>query len=151
MPYPHKSDSSEQRQAENDIFSLVQQELGIALKQCEKLPLSHNGSYIQPDFYSKDPLIIGEIFSHVGKPKKAQDNKIANDILKMLVYEKITGVKHQKIIAVCDKEEYDKLKGSSALAEAIRQFEIDLMLVTIPDALRHKLISAQERQRMINE
>lgn len=62
-------------------------------------------TYIQPDFYSEEPGIIGEIFAHIGKPKKAQDNKIANDIWKMLLLEKITGKQFRKVIVVCDEAE----------------------------------------------
>lgn len=75
--------------------------------------------YIQPDFYSESELVIGEIFSHIGKPKKGQDNKIANDILKMLLLDKFTGKIHRKIIVVCDEAEKKKLQGLSALAEGM--------------------------------
>ena len=148
----HKSDSSEQIQAEEHIFSLVEQKLGITLEKNKKLYLADNVfTYIQPDFFSKDAYILGEIFSHIGKPKKAQNNKIANDILKMLAYEKVTGTQFRKIIVVCDQDEYDNLQGLSVLAETIRQFEIDLLYVQIDEGLQHKLLAAQKRQRMINE
>ena len=72
-------------------------------------------------------FVIGYIFAHIGKPKKAQDNKIANDILKMLLLEKIAGKHYRKIIVVCDEQEEKKLKGSSALSESIRQFGIEIL------------------------
>ena len=81
--------------------------------------------------YSADNCIIGEIFAHIGKPKKAQDNKIANDILKMLLLEKIAGKHYRKIIVVCDEQEEKKLKGSSALSESIRQFGIEILYIEI--------------------
>ncbi|MFQ9703194.1 MAG: hypothetical protein ACLR0U_15560 [Enterocloster clostridioformis] len=69
---------------------------------------------------------MGEIFSHIGKPKKAQNNKIANDILKMLLLDRITGKTYRKIIVVCDEIEWKKLNGKSLfLAETIRQFGIE--------------------------
>ena len=107
-------------------------------------------TYIQPDFYSETELIIGEIFVHIGKPRKAQDNKISNDILKMLTLEKITGKKYKKIIVVCDEAEHKKLTGLSVLAESIRQFDIEIMYVEIEEELREKIINAQSRQKMIN-
>ena len=103
--------------------------------------MSNNAyTYIQPDFYSHKDCIIGEIFAHVGKPKKAQDNKIANDILKMLLLEKVEEKKYRKIIVVCDDAELKKLKGLSALSES----------VPIDHALREMLIKAQDRQKMTN-
>ena len=86
---------------------------------------------MQPDFYSEEQLIVGEIFAHVGKPKKAQDNKVANDILKMLLLEKTTGKQYRKIIVVCDASEKKKLEGKSVLAESIRQFGIEILCVEI--------------------
>ena len=83
-----------QMQAEDIIFSKVEEQLGIKLERNPKIYLRDNAfTYMQPDFYSSEQCIIGEIFAHIGKPKKAQDNKIANDILKMLLLERVTGKK----------------------------------------------------------
>lgn len=146
-----KSSSIEQIRAEEQIFALVEQALQTKFEKNPKLFLSNNAyTYIQPDFYSHKDCIIGEIFAHVGKPKKAQDNKIANDILKMLLLEKVEGKKYRKIIVVCDDAELKKLKGLSALSESIRQFDIELLYVPIDHALREMLIKAQDRQKMTN-
>lgn len=146
-----KSSSIEQQEAEDIIFSHVENILMMKLQKNEKIFLKDNSfTYIQPDFYSESECVVGEIFAHVGKPKKAQDNKIANDILKMLLLEKICRKKYRKIIVVCDKEEEKKLRGSSALAESIRQFEIEVMVVDIDKVLKNKIVATQKRQKMIN-
>ncbi len=44
---------------------------------------------MQPDFYSEEDAIVGKIFVHIGKTKKGQDYKLADDILKMLLLEKM--------------------------------------------------------------
>ena len=106
--------------------------------------------HIQPDFYSEQDCIIGEIFAHIGKPKKAQDNKIANDILKMLLLEKKTNKQYRKIVVVCDEAEEKKLQGLSALAESIRQFDIEIMYIELDEDIRNQIIEAQELQRMTN-
>ena len=77
--------------------------------------------------------------------------KIANDILKMLLLEKDTGVEYKKYIVVCDEEEFRALGGESALAESIRQFGVKLRLVRISSELRSELLAAQSRQKMVNE
>lgn len=83
----HKSSSHVQMQAEDILFCKVEDILSIKLEKNKKLYLADNAfTYIQPDFYSEESNFIGEIFAHIGKPKKAQDNKIANDILKMLLF-----------------------------------------------------------------
>ena len=151
MNSTHKSDSSEQLQAERVIFSMIEQRLGVKLEQNRKIFLADNShTYIQPDFYSESDRIIGEIFAHIGKPKKAQDNKIANDILKMLLLEKITKEQYRKLIVVCDAAELKKLHGLSALAESIRQFNIEVLYVEIDENTREQIIEAQQRQRMVN-
>ena len=146
-----KSSSAEQIRAEEKIFALVEKALRIQLEKNPKLYLANNEyTYIQPDFYSAEHCIVGEIFAHIGKPKKAQDNKIANDILKMLLLEKIAGKHYRKIIVVCDKNEEKKLKGLSALSESIRQFKIEILYIEIDDELRSEILNAQERQKMTN-
>ncbi len=87
---------------------------------------------------------------NIGKPKKAQDNKIVNDILKMLLLEKIAGRQYRKIIVVCDEQEEKKLKGASALGESIRQFGVEVMYIQIDEKLRREILDAQERQKMTN-
>ena len=83
-------------------------------------------------------------------PKKAQNNKIANDILKMLLLDKISKTVHRKILVVCDKEELKALQGQSALSESIRQFGIEVLLVEIDDKIKQQIMDAQDRQKMIN-
>lgn len=151
MNNTYKSSTTEQIEAEKIIFGKVKNILGRNLDANKPIFIADNAyTYIQPDFYSEKDLIIGEIFVHIGKPKKAQDNKISNDILKMLLLEKITNKKYRKILVVCDEAELKKLKGMSALAESIRQFDIELMYVEIEDCLREKIVSAQSRQKMTN-
>lgn len=151
MPNSHKSSSHVQMQAEELLFHKVEDLLGVSLDKNKKIFLADNAfTYIQPDFYSEEACIIGEIFAHIGKPKKAQDNKIANDILKILLLEKKTNKQYRKIIVVCDEAEQKKLQGLSALAESIRQFGIEIMYIELDDDTRNQIIEAQKTQRMIN-
>ena len=151
MSTSQKSSSIEQTRAEEKIFALVEKELNIHLEKNPKLYLINNKyTYIQPDFYSAKYHIVGEIFAHIGKPKKAQDNKIANDILKMLLLEKNEGHQYRKIIVVCDEQEEKKLKGASALSESIRQFGVEILYIQIDEQLRQEILNAQERQKMTN-
>ena len=147
----HKSSSHVQMKTEDIIFQKVKKIFNIKFDKNKKLYLADNAfTYMQPDFYSEENGIIGEIFAHIGKPKKAQDNKIANDILKMLLLEKTTGRKYRKIIVVCDMSEKNKLEGKSVLAESIRQFGIEIMYVEIDQDIQNQIIEAQKLQRMIN-
>ena len=151
MSNSHKSSSHEQMEAENIIFAMIEQKIQVRVEQNRKKYLADNAfTYIQPDFYSEEDLVIGEIFAHIGKNKPAQNNKIANDVLKMLLLEKVTGKQYRKIIVVCDEDELDKLTGLSALAESIRQFDVEIMYVEIDEELRERILNAQSRQKMTN-
>ena len=82
----YKSSSTEQQYVETVLFKQVEQVLNVKLEPNCKIYLADNAfTYMQPDFYSEAECIVGQIFAHIGKPKKAQDNKIAIDILKMLL------------------------------------------------------------------
>ena len=147
----HKSSSHVQMQAEEIICQKVEELLNIRFERNKQIYLADNAfTYMQPDFYSAERFIVGEIFAHIGKPKKAQDNKIANDILKMLLLDKVTGKHHRKIIVVCDTSEKKKLEGKSVLAESIRQFNIEIMYVEIDAETQKQIVAAQELQKMTN-
>lgn len=151
MELYHKSSSHVQMQVEEVIFHKVEEILNRKFEKNRKIYLADNAfTYIQPDFYSSEECIVGEIFAHIGKPKKAQDNKIANDILKMLLLEKKTGKQHRKIIVVCDLSEKKKLEGMSVLAESIRQFGIEVLYVEVGEDLQKQILEAQELQKMTN-
>lgn len=151
MGEKNKSSSEEQMIAEQYIFETIEKQLQIELEHNRKIYLADNPfTYIQPDFYSEEYCIVGEIFSHIGKPKKAQNNKIANDIMKMLLLEKITEKTYRKIIVVCDEIELEKLNGKSVLAETIRQFGIEIIYIEIEDEMRNTILEAQKRQTMVN-
>lgn len=151
MSEKHKSSSEEQVIAEQYIFEAIEKRLQIKLEHNRKIYLADNPfTYMQPDFYSEGLCIVGEIFSHIGKPKKAQNNKIANDILKMLLLDRITGKTYRKIIVVCDEIEWKKLNGKSVLAETIRQFGIETIKIEIEDEMRNTILETQKRQTMVN-
>ena len=137
MERSEQSNSFEQQMAEQIIFEKVQNWLNKNLKENAKILVGK--TYMQPDFYSKEDGIIGEIFAHIG-----------NDILKMLLLEKLEKRTYRKIIVVCDEQEMKKITGTSVLAECIRQFDIEVKMINIETDLRTMLIAAQKRQRMIN-
>lgn len=147
-----KSSSLVQQRAEDEIFCMVEEWLGCKVSRNPKVKMCNDYSvHIEPDFYSEEHSIIGEIFAHIGGNKRGQSSKIANDILKMLLIEKDRCKSFRKIIVVCDEHEERTLSGKSALVESIRQFGIELKRVEISDVLRETIIAAQNRQVMVNE
>lgn len=147
-----KSNSGEQQAAERMIFQRISEKFALDdLMDGPVLPLKGNPSVcIRPDFYSASAGVIGEIHAHIGRLKPAQSHKIAADILKMMLYETDSNTRLRKIIAVCSEEERRQLEGQSFLAQAIRQFGAEIILVDIDEEQRAALLKAQERQKMVN-
>ena len=146
MENQEKSSSMEQQIAKKIIFQKVNEWLGIELMEKEKILVGE--TFMQPDFYSKSERVIGQIFTHIGKTNRGQDNRIANDILKMLLLEKLEGKTYRKIIVVCDEnKKKELLNGKTILAQCINQFNIEVELINIENELRDTLLIAQKRQR----
>ena len=97
-----ESDSSFQREIEKAILQDIKTHLGITeLSTNVILHLKNNDKVtIIPDIYSEEECIIGEIHTHPGKLKTAQRNKVATDLLKMLLYETDFGKPFCKILVV---------------------------------------------------
>lgn len=138
---------------ENYIMEMMQKKLGISvLEKNPYLMLDEDSkTSICPDFFSESERIIGEIHAHEGRLKPAQKNKIASDVLKMILYEKVRDCNFSKFIVVCDKEEYEQLSGASYLAEAIRKYEIKLLYVDIPVEYRKQLQDTMKKQNLMRE
>ena len=147
------SDSKSDVQAEIEAIMLrkIKKELcDDTIVKPDSLPLDTSGTvYISPDFYSEENKIIGEIHAHIGRLKGAQPDKIASDVLKMLLFEKERGIKYKKYIAVCDQDEYKQLSGKSALAESIRVFGIELLFISIPEKDYERLQESIRKQNLL--
>ena len=127
----------------------------------KELSINKEGKIIiRPDFYSSENKIIGEIHAHIGRLKGSQPDKIASDVLKMVLYEKVNGCKWNKYIAVCCKEELEQLKGKSFLAEeiengkktfseAIREYKVEVLYIDLPENLRFELAECMKRQNLM--
>ncbi len=95
--------------------------LGVALERAPKVYLTE-GVHIEPDLYAEDERIVCEIYAHIVGMKSGQADKISADILKMLLLERVKGVRFRKIIVIVDERVEKYLKDKSSTAESIRQF-----------------------------
>lgn len=144
-----KSKSDEQQKVEIIIGDRVEEYLACPLKRNERVVLTE-GVHIVPDLYSEKDRIVGEIFAHIGFLKVGQQHKISQDILKMLLLEKIKGVKYRKMIVIVDDTIEEYLKGKSFIAESIRQFGIEIKRIDLSNETYEEIVNAQKRQVMAN-
>ena len=108
-----------------------------------------NDDYIEPDIYSEEHGIVGEIHTHIGALKSAQKHKVSADILKMLTLEKACGKKLKKYIIVCSEEEKEQLtKSNSHLAFSIKFYNIKVEYYPLTAEHKAMLEDAVKKQNM---
>lgn len=139
-----ESSSVEQQEAEKSIRGEISALLKVPVEWNKKIAISE-GVSIEPDVYS-DAGIIGEIYAHIGQLKSGQQKKISQDILKMLLLEKVRDQTFDKYIFVIDEEVEEYLKGKSFIAKSVEQFEIRVHRVDISEEMRCNVLAAQKRQ-----
>jgi len=140
----HPSDSSEQRLAQKEILSLLNEKYQLKLESKKVLI---NDTLFQVDGYSENPPILCEIYSRIGRMKVAQTNKIGKDILKMLLIEKMQNKTFRKIIAFADEETAHCFSGGESWYSKLKDnFNIEILVIAIPFALKESLLIAQKRQ-----
>jgi hypothetical protein len=143
----HQSDSDEQRRAEPLILAGVAARLGVALEP-RRLNLA-GGARVDVDGVAADESVLVEIFAHQGRLRGGQFHKVARDALKLITLAR--GRRAARlIIAFGDEEAAACVTAGSWLAEALRSWEIDVLVVDLDTAVREGLRAAQTRQVMIN-
>ncbi len=150
-----KSDSN------SDVQSSVEKILVHKLEQHLGFSNLANDSYryfkmnpnmkIKPDLYSEEYRIIGEVYSHIGKLKPSQVDKIEADILKMLVYEKDSGKQFTKYIIVCDDAVVTSIRSNSVIMASAKLYDIKLLNMPLDDKTRHSLTEAMKKQNITTQ
>lgn len=143
----HLSDSTEQQTAEYHMLLSLQEELGISFDTESVLPIDIS---VKPDAVDPVNKVVVEAYARIGGVKGAQLHKIKGDILKLVLIEKKLGVGWRKIMCFASDEAAKYVKGKSWVAEAVREFGIEIHVVTLPEEQKNKVISAQNRQHMKN-
>jgi hypothetical protein len=141
----HKSDSSEQRNAEAYILGAIAERFGLVFDQHASL-----GIGVEPDGIDVGGKVVVEIYARVGALKGAQLHKVKGDLLKLAFIEKRLGPGWRKIICFGCPDAAKFLMGKSWPAAAARQFGIEVIIEPLPSELCEVIKSAQKRQRMIN-
>ncbi len=140
------SDSSVQKQLEGVLVTKYEKQTGFhGIHNTNKVWIN-SSTYIVPDIYSEEHRIIGEVHAHTQRLKSAQKDKLASDILKMILFEKEKHVKFRKVILVCGKEEKAYLEGDSFVADAIKQFNIEIEYIRLTPEQEDILLRTAKKQ-----
>lgn len=106
---------------------------------------------IKPDIYSEERCIIGEVYSHIGKLKPSQMDKISADILKMILFEEDSGKTYDKYYVICDKEVKKCMFGNAVVSNAIRMHKLHVECFDLSEKQTMELKLAMKNQNLIAE
>jgi hypothetical protein len=139
----HPSSSHEQRETETLVLERLATDLGVRFGEA---PPELRG--LKLDGYAAgDPPVLVEVFAHVGRCKSGQHGKIARDMTKLLLAERLLpGRRARKIVAFVSGEARRALEVGWP-ARFAREFEVPTVLVDLPKAQLEELGRAQDRQR----
>ena len=146
--FPHASDSSTQRIAECSLRELIEVLVDSTLTP-ETLNLGE-GVRVNIDGISREKRILCEIYSRIGKLKSSQSDKVATDILKLMLVERTLGGQWRKIICLADLDAARSFQGHTWLGATVRQFGFEIHVVDLPPSIRSSLLAAQAKQIMVN-
>ena len=144
----HASDSTEQRSAEVALRELINVTLGCTLHP-ETLDLS-SGVKINVDGIDRSNRMLCEVYSRIGRLKGSQPDKVAGDMLKLMLAERTLGGTWRKLICLADSEAAKSFQGRTWLGASIKAFEFELHVIDLPANVRASLLAAQVRQVMVN-
>ena len=141
------SDSAVQRKAEAIIRDRLAEHLGMPLEPREiKLAA---GASVHVDAVSADGTVLAEIFARQGELKGGQQKKVAIDTLKLITIRRERS-EAKLYITFADQEASRYATGGGWVAQALRTWKVDVVVIDIPPELRDEIRAAQEGQRMVN-
>jgi len=144
----HLSSSLEQLEAEPLIREGLSQHLGGITLEPRKLTLPH-GARVDIDAASSDDSVLVEIHAHQGRLRGGQFGKVARDALKLITLSR-TRPTSKLILAFADEDAAGCVHGRSWLAEAVKAWGIEVVVVPLDQNVRDGLRAAQVRQVMVN-
>ena len=144
----HASDSATQRNAESAVISLLQERLGCTL--ASTAVTLNDGVIVQIDGFNRECRLLCEVYSRIGTLKGSQPDKLASDMLKLVLAERQLGGTWRKILCLADPLAAKPLQGRSWLAAAARTMGFEVVVVPLTSELRESIVSAQGRQKMVN-
>lgn len=137
-------DSAEQKEAEELLVAWLGSRLGAKLtKRRFALP---DGGWMEVDGASDSPALLCEAWAHQGPPKSAQKNKVMADALKLLYARQLLSKPARLILLFADRDAAAHFLGRSWMAQAVREFGVEVHVAQLPSATREAIRRAQERQ-----
>ena len=137
-------DSSEQQEAENWLLDCLSRHLGVTLTK-KRFSLDEGG-WIELDGFCESPLVLCEVWAHIGPPKGGQKNKVMADAFKLLFLNTLVKGDGIRILLFADREAAAHFQGKSWMAQCLNKHGIIVEIIELPLELKTKILKAQKRQ-----
>ena len=131
------------------VLSALSTRLGFSVRS-ERIRLGDD-CVVHVDGVNREHRFACEVFSRIGPLKAAQVEKVASDVLKLSLLEKVLGGKWRKALCFVDEQAASTLKNRSWLARAAREAHVEVLVIRLPDDLHQRVLVAQRRQMMVNK
>lgn len=139
-------DSREQILAHDHIREKIAHKIGLNPEKIPETKVSVGDSYLKVTGLSRNPDVICEASARIGEMRTAQVHKIMNNALKMLFVEQYLEKKFRKILAFIDEEAASKFTDYGWHGQCLRKFDIEVMVVNVPEPIKQDVLRAQKRQ-----
>jgi hypothetical protein len=138
--------STEQQQAERIILDAAGALLGTQLDP--RKILTPTGVRVEVDGADQDLTVLVEAWAHQGTVKAAQRHKVLSDALKLVWISSTLYPRPRTVLCLSDREAARPFLGErSWAAAALRDLDIEVLVIDLPDHVRARLRQAQHRQR----
>ena len=144
------SDSRAQRQVEGWLIQEFFRKLGVREDEYEynnTTSTKKEDVSFKFDAISEQHSVLVEVYARQGKLKSAQRHKVANDALKMMLYEAIQGRQYKKFF-VFSCEDAKKSFQTGWRGSLDKHLDIRFELIRLPDDMRELVLMAQREQNM---
>jgi len=138
----HPSHSQAQLDAEPLMIAAVGETIGVTLS---KKRLALGEVFCEVDGVSGDEGVLVEAFAHQGAMKGGQLKKVSEDSLKLVTLAR-TRPGARMIIAFADEQAAKSFMGRSWKAEALRLWDIEILVVELNADTRGGIRAAQVKQ-----
>ncbi len=138
--------SREQRDAERVMLDLLGAQLGLVLEPARITVPS--GARVEVDGADPHKAVLVECWAHHGAPKAAQKHKLLADALKLTWISSTIYPRPRLILCLSDMAAAAPFlpTARSWAAVALKDLGISVLIVTLPEELRRRVVAAQERQ-----
>lgn len=147
----HGADSGAQRHAENEVRDALNAAHGWSLTP-QSLDLAP-GSRVDIDGVDHVHKVVVEIIARYGPRSASRDKKIVSDATKLHLARKRLGAGYRAFVVGCDDDflkSYRPATSTKWQAFALRELEVEVLMVALPPSVQVQVKEAQSRQARSN-